>query len=256
LPGTEGVNQMFWSPDSRWLGVLARDQVLEKIAVDNGSPERICETKAARGGSWGRDGTILFAPYSNGGIFRVPASGGTPARVTPPDSAHGATGPRFPVFLPDGRHFLYSAVPLGPDGKDGLCVGSVDGGPTGEIARVETGAACPGHGWLLTSRNASLVAWRFDERALKLVGEPVAVGDPLAGSQFAGAPVVSASHDGSLAFLTREDVPVHAEWFDLIKQQVVGAPPLPPGPYGGVSLAPDDHRALLIDQSDPTRSDL
>jgi serine/threonine-protein kinase len=204
LAGTDGVRLMFWSPDSRWLGFFANDEVLSKIAVDAGSPERICETRAARGGSWGKDGTILLAPFSNGGIFRVPAAGGTPMQLTHPDSAHGVTGHRFPVWLPDGKHFLFVTVPAGADGKGGLCVGSVDGGAAREIGRAETGVSWADPHWLLGTRSAALVAQRFDTGALKLEGDPVVIGDPLTGSQFAGAPVVSVSRGGTLAFLTRE----------------------------------------------------
>ena len=256
LSGTQGVTQMFWSPDSRWLGFFANDQMLAKIAVDAGSPERICEVKSARGGSWGRDGTILLAPYSNGGIFRVPADGGTPVQLTHPDSTHGVTGHRFPLWLPDGRHFLFVTVPAGPDGKGGLCVGSVDGGPTREIARLESGVAWAEPDWLLTSRNGVLVAWRFNAGARKLVGDPVVIGDPLVNSQWAGGPLLSASRTGTLALETREDIPVKPTWYDLLGGHDLGATPVPPGLYAAVTLAPDDHRALLSVWSDPTRTDL
>jgi len=256
LPGTEGVTMMFWSPDSRRLGFFANDQALSKIAVENGTPERICDTKAARGGAWGADGTILFAPYSNGGIFRVSAGGGVPVQITRPDSAHGVTGHRFPVLLPDGKHFLFTAIPNGPDGKLGLCVGTMDGGPTREIARCEAGVAWAGSGWLLTARSASLVAWRFDERRLECVGDPVSIGDPLVGTSNVGSPVVSVSRDGALAYLTREDVPRRAEWYDFEKQQVAGKSPLPAGFYDGIRLAPNERRALVVRRSGPRSFEL
>ena len=256
LPGTEGVHMMFWSPDSRRLGFFANDQTLWKIAVDGGTPEKLADTKAARGGSWGRDGTILFAPYSNGGIFRVSANGGTPVQVTRPDSVHGITGHRFPVFLPDGKHFLFSTVPPGEDGKDGICVGSLDGGPTPEIVRSETGVAYVEPGWLLTTRNNALVAWKFDAGARKVSGEPVVIGDALVGTQYSGGHAVSVSNGGMLAFLTREDIPLRATWYDAATGREEGAPPLAPGLYGALSIAPDSHRALLTVQTDPTRSDL
>ena len=256
LPGTEGVRMVFWSPDSRWLGFFANDQTLAKIAVDGGTPEKIADTHAARGGAWGKDGTILFAPTSNGGIFRVSANGGTPVQLTRPDSAHGVTGHRFPVFLPDGKHFLFSTIPAGDDGRGGVCVGSVDGGPTREICRAETGAVYAAPGWLLTSRNTALVAWKFDPGALKVIGDPVVIGDPLVGTQFSGGPVLSASRQGSLAYLTRYDVPLRAIWCEASTGRPIGAPPLPVGLYGSLSLAPDMHRAAITVQVDPTRIDL
>ena len=49
-------------------------------------------------------------PTSQGPIFRVPASGGSPQQVTVLDSTSGETAHRFPQFLPDGEHFLYAAL--------------------------------------------------------------------------------------------------------------------------------------------------
>src|SRR5258706_4341960 len=177
LPGTTNATLMFWSPDSRFLAFFAGDHTLSKIAIAGGDPERICEVKSARGGTWNRDGVIVLAPYSNGGIYRVSANGGEPVAVTHPDSAHGETGNRFPYFLPDGKHFLFSGVPAGADGKGGLYVGSLDGGAPRPLMRVQTGAIYCEPGWLLTSRNLSLVAQRFDARALRPVGEPITLGD-------------------------------------------------------------------------------
>jgi hypothetical protein len=69
----------------------------------------ITDAPNARGGSWGRDGTILFAPGVSAAIVRVPSRGGP----TEPVTRNGAdTGPshRWPHFLPDGRRFLFSSA--------------------------------------------------------------------------------------------------------------------------------------------------
>jgi Tol biopolymer transport system component len=254
LPGTEGATSAFWSPDGRYLAFFANDQKLSKIAIDGGTAERLCETKASRGGTWNRDGVILLAPYSNGGIYRVSANGGPLVQVTHPDSAHGVTGHRFPLFLPDGKHFLFSAVPAGADGKGGLCVGSIDGGATRELGRIETGAAYAPPGWLVTTRGSALVAYRFDAKALRLAAEPVVIGDALVGTQYSGGAVVSASRTGALAFLSRVDVPARLAWSDLEGHDTV-APPVAPGLYLRARLAPDDRRALLTVATEPTRAD-
>ena len=254
LPGTEDAQYMFWSPDCRSLAFFGNGR-LAKIALDGGPAERICETKSSRGGAWNRDGTILLAPYSNGGLYRVSANGGPLVQVTRPESAHGVTGHRFPAFLPDGKHFLFSTVPAGSDGKGGLCVGSLDGGETKELARVEAGSVYVEPGWLLTSRNGALVAQRFDARALRLVGEQVVIGDALVGTSFSGCPLLSASNAGTLVFMTHEDVPTRVAWLDT-EEREVGAPPVAPGPYSMVRVSPDGRRALLVAATEPNRSDL
>ena len=256
LPGTEGVYELFWSYDSRSIAFFQNDQYLMKVAADGGTPVRLCETKSGRGGAWSRDGVILFAPYSNGPLYRVSANGGTPVQVTHPDSGYGENGHRFPEFLPDGKHFFFSVVPPGADGKQEVRVGSLDGGPTKLVGRFETGVIHAEPDWLLSTRDLSLIAMRFDARALKVVGEPVVIGDALTGTQYLGSPVVSASRDGSLAFLSRQDVLTRYRWYDVVTGRDEGGPPLPPAVNLGVELTSDDHHAMLQVSTEPTRTDL
>jgi len=105
LAGTDGASYPFWSPDGAYLGFFA-DGKLKKIALAGGPPQVLCDATGGRGGSWNRDGVILFSPGPADPIFRVSAAGGIPVPVTrlPAD---GNGGNRFPVFLPDGVHFLY-----------------------------------------------------------------------------------------------------------------------------------------------------
>jgi len=249
LPGTANTTNMFWSPDSRFLAFFSGDRMLSKIAIAGGEPERICEVKTARGGTWNRDGIILLAPSSNSGIHRVSANGGEPVAITQPDSAHGETGHRFPYFLPDGHHFLFTSVPPGADGKFGLYVGSLDGGPPQLVQRVESGAIYSDPGWLLTTRNNALVAQRFDAGTRRIRGEPIPLRDGPSRSQFAGAPAVSASRTGALVYVT-DILPMQAMlWMDLAGRQTP-IPGFADGPFFAVIISPDGRRALLDGISD------
>jgi eukaryotic-like serine/threonine-protein kinase len=249
LAGTENVTIMFWSPDSRYLAFFSGDHLLSKIAIAGGEPERICEVKAARGGTWNRDGVILLAPYSNGGIYRVSANGGEPVVIIPPDSAHGETGNRFPFFLPDGHHFLYTAVPAGVDGKFGLYVGSMAGDPPRLLERIETGAVYCDPGWLLTTRDNALVAQRFDARTRRLSGEPSMLGDGPNFTQFSGGPPTSVSRTGTLSYLTRTVPTQRLFWMDLAGHET-SIPGFANGPYFYTIVSPDGRRALLDGVSD------
>src|SRR5262249_25737239 len=109
LPGTEGISgPPFWSPDSRSLGFSAGGE-LRKLDLAGGAPQPLCKLPAGApfGGTWNRDGVILFSGVT-GGIYHVPATGGEPAlalRSDQPGFYH------WPVFLPDGRHFLVRRMP-------------------------------------------------------------------------------------------------------------------------------------------------
>jgi serine/threonine protein kinase len=86
LPGTEGAKRPFWSPDSRSLGFFA-SQMLSTVSIMGGSPLSVATVADPRGGSWGSDGTILFAPNFVGPIMAVPEAGGEPRAVTEIDAS-------------------------------------------------------------------------------------------------------------------------------------------------------------------------
>src|SRR5207248_3457321 len=59
--------------------------------------------------AWGSKGEILYSPGSRAPLFVIPESGGEPMQVTALDSTRAENSHRYPVFLPDGDHFLFSA---------------------------------------------------------------------------------------------------------------------------------------------------
>jgi hypothetical protein len=108
LAGTEGASHPFWSPDSRFVGFFAGGK-LKTIEVSGGAPQVVCDAPFGRTGTWGREGTILFARSARDPLYVVPAAGGLPAPATALDDRLGEWTHRAPQFLPDGRHFLYLA---------------------------------------------------------------------------------------------------------------------------------------------------
>ena len=134
LAGTEHAYQPFWSPDNRFLGFFAGNQ-LKKIEVAGGLAQVICEATIGRGGTWNREGVIVFSGIDRT-LYRVPAAGGTsPAKLTALDPTRQENAHYWPEFLPDGKHFLYLAR-SGGQGKSAILVGSVDGKP-GASPRME-----------------------------------------------------------------------------------------------------------------------
>src|SRR5439155_18507214 len=90
-----GTRTPFWSPDSRFVAFFAGGK-LKKIETSGGPPQTLCDAPNGRNGTWNRDGVIVF--HSIGSLSRVPAEGGE-AKLLLGDR-------RWPVFLPDGRHYL------------------------------------------------------------------------------------------------------------------------------------------------------
>jgi len=106
LPGTEDAMYPFWSPESREIGFFVPGK-LKKINAAGGPPQTICDATNGRGGSWGREGVIVFTPSASQPIWRVSAQGGAPEPASKLDLAHGQNSHRWPWFLPDGKHFLF-----------------------------------------------------------------------------------------------------------------------------------------------------
>ncbi|HTR97173.1 MAG TPA: protein kinase [Candidatus Acidoferrales bacterium] len=177
IPGTEGVNHAYWSPDSREIAFVA-DDGLQRVAIAGGSPTMICRSTGGADLSWGSKGMILMDGNLEDSLQVVAAGGGELHPASRIDRAAGELGCGWPCFLPDGEHFLFigktSASPggdirLGRLGSlDSRKIGSSDG-------RVEY---APG-GWVLFLRGSSLLARKLDLGAAKLTGEPITIVDHL-----------------------------------------------------------------------------
>ena len=208
LANTDGARYPFWSPDSDEIGFFA-DGSLKKVALAGGPSQTIAEAANGRGGSWGADGTILFAPIPTGGqIQSVPESGGEPVPVTEATEG-GSPSRRFPHLLPDGRHFLYSDGLTTPE-LSGVYLGSLGGDPPRRLVPDDSNAVyvprSPGadSGFLLFIREDTLMAQPFDAARLELSGGRIAlpVAPPVAGN--VGFYGFSASPSGMLAYSTSD----------------------------------------------------
>jgi eukaryotic-like serine/threonine-protein kinase len=177
IPLTEDGRDPFWSPDSRFIGFFAGGK-LKKIPAAGGPVQSLCDVPSPRGGSWNRDNVIVFSPANSGiSIQRVPAAGGVPVDVT-----RTKGNQRYPVFLPDGRHFLYlkrDAVAA----DNGVYVSSLDGS---ENRRVLPDVSAPefapathgeGAGHILFVRENTLMAAPFDPVRAQIAGDVFPVAD-------------------------------------------------------------------------------
>jgi serine/threonine protein kinase len=194
LPGTQGASFPFWSPDNKSLGFFA-DNKLKRIDVAGGTPTVITDAPTARGGAWGPDGTILFAPGVSAPIKRVPARGGPVEPVTDIGADIGPSH-RRPNFLPDGKHFLFNSS-LGGPATNGIYIGSLDKSKPVRISTDEDAGFFAPPNILLTIHQNNLQASRFDAGSGKILGDPVTVAQ---GVNSAG--VYGASANGVLAYRT------------------------------------------------------
>src|SRR5262249_25219006 len=173
LPETDGATFLFWSPDGRFIAFFASGK-LKKIDVSGGPPQTVCDAQGGRGGSWNRDGVIVFASGAASALYRVSAAGGEAVPLTTLDQTR-ENSHRWPQFLPDGRHFLY----FSRQEKSGIYVGSLDSKVTRRILETDFNASYAPEGYLVFVRELALMAQPFDAGKLELTGEPFLVAEKL-----------------------------------------------------------------------------
>jgi hypothetical protein len=175
LPGTEGTGiSLFWSPDSRSIGFFAEGK-LKVIDIRGGPPRTIANAPAGNGGTWNGDGTIVFAPVFTGPLMRVRSSGGEPQPATVLDTSRGERWHRHPVFLPDGRHFLFLANTAEEEAS--LNVGSLESHLVKPVVKTMAQSAFAAPDLLLFMRQNALMAQRFALTQLQLEGDPIQVAE-------------------------------------------------------------------------------
>ena len=155
LTGTDGALNPFWSPDSQSIAFAAAGPAITLCALAGNS----------YGGSWSTRGVILFPNSQASEMYRVPASGGTCAPATSLDQAAGDISHRFPSFMPDGRHYLFTVRNRDAEAS-GIYVGDLES-KEGFILFVRDLNAGP------------LWAQAFDPSSLKLSGDAFPVAEAI-----------------------------------------------------------------------------
>jgi eukaryotic-like serine/threonine-protein kinase len=105
LPGTQNASFPFWSPDGAFIAFFANGKLL-KMPAAGGTPQALANVLAPRGGAWSNKNVIIYSPDTASHLLRINADGSGVAEVLAFTSRDEQTH-RWPIFLPDGEHFLY-----------------------------------------------------------------------------------------------------------------------------------------------------
>lgn len=251
IAGTESGTFPFWSPDSRKIAFFASGQ-LQRVDIMGGASLPICSVASGpRGGTWSSDGSIIYTPDTQMGLYRVPAGGGSPVQLTTLDAKKHSSH-RWPAVLPDGKHFLFLAADhQNPTGaNNGIYIGSVGGK---EPPRLVTAASSNGvyaGGFLLYDRGQTLFAQRMSENGV-LEGEPQAIAENVLDDSGIWHGAFSVSRTGVLTFHTGAAAILSTlRWVDRSGKELgrIGDP----GSYWDIDLSPDGKK-LSIPIGDPLR---
>ena len=233
LTGTDDAMLPFWSPDSRSIGFYAAGK-LRRFEMADGAVQTIADAAGVpRGATWGSRDVIVFSVGTPPQLARVSARGGELTAL----AQSSAVFPRFPFFLPDGRHFLYNG--RGQSAQSiGLMLWSIEPGlePRPVVDSDSNGAFAPPDR-LLFARGDRLMQQPFDVNTLQVTGEATPVIEQVLYNPGNGRADFSVSTNGVLAFRSSTNLSNQFAWFDRTGKliETIGTP----GNYRAPDLSPN-----------------
>jgi serine/threonine protein kinase/Tol biopolymer transport system component len=246
LEGTRGAMHPFWSPDGASVAFFSGGK-LNKVAASGGPITVLADAPNPRGGSWGTDDVIVYAPNFLGTISRVSAQGGTPTAVTVLDPKKHTTH-RWPWFLPDGKHFVFLATNhMGGDPQqNGIYFGSVDGSEI-RLVRASDSAAQYASGRLLFRSGTALVAQSFDPQGGKLLGSAAPLVSNIRDDVGVWRSIFSTSQNGMLVYQVGNAAAARSRltWFDRSGKEI-GTYDVRENSIIDVRLSPDGKRVAYV----------
>jgi len=250
LPGTQGASYPFWSPDGAYVGFFANGK-LQKMAISGGPPQALATALAGRGGSWGNKGVIIYSPDANSPLKRINADGTGMAQVTQgirkdEDSSH-----RWPLFLPDGNHFLFWAGNFGnlkDDRSSGIYLSSLAGKERKLVVLCHSSFGYDAHNLFYADEQRQLVNIAFDASAGTVSGSPTVLANVVGFQPSTYWAAFAVAQNGSLVYNTGVGAAQSAlTWMDRSGKELgrIGDPAVMDNP----TLSPDGSR-VAVDISD------
>ncbi|MDO9318301.1 MAG: hypothetical protein Q7V56_08885 [Gammaproteobacteria bacterium] len=202
LPETFEAGQPFFSPDGKAVAFFTRGE-LKKIALSGGVPVTLVEglpSGAWDFGVWTGEDDIV---YSDRGLFRIPAGGGTPEQLTTLNEDNQELAHWFPSLVPGKRAVLFT-VSSEPPFERRIEVLLLDSGERRVVLDNASGTHVLSSGHVLFQRDTTVMLAPFDFDTLTVSGPAVPVPDAIgmdnAYSSYPHAQLVVAGN-GSLAYL-------------------------------------------------------
>ncbi|HEX4005385.1 MAG TPA: protein kinase [Acidobacteriaceae bacterium] len=246
LAGTEGASYPFFSPDDQWIAFFANGK-LQKIPAGGGPAQMLALVSFPRGGSWGSRNVIIYSPDPAGPLWRVNADGSHGGNLTGKIFDSSVDSHRWPLFLPDGNHFVFLGAKFGSGdvaAVSSIVFSSLDGSEKKIVARAKSNAGYGAGHLFYVDNKESLVAAPFDSSSGTIRGDSQVIADVVGfqPSVYAGAFTVALN--GTLVYSAQTNyTSSQLTWFDRggKPQGTVGAPALQANP----ALSPDGSRVAL-----------
>jgi len=249
VEGTDGASYPFWSPDGQSIAFFAQGK-LKRTDILSKSVQVICDAPNGRGGAWNKDGVIVFTPDVFTGLYRVPAAGGTANPLTQLDGTRMESSQRWPVFLPDGKHYLYLGANFaGHFEMNAIFLGALDSAEKRLVVAASSNAVYVEPGYLLYLRDGALVAQRFDRHAYSVKGDPQLIQNDIQYLVQIDQGLFDAASNGTLIMETgKSGTESQLTWFDHTGKKLESVGGI--GSFANPSLSPDGTR-VAYDQASP-----
>jgi eukaryotic-like serine/threonine-protein kinase len=240
----------FWSPDSRFVAYtgIAPNSQLHMLDLTGGAPRTLVEKVGFDRGAWNRAGVVLFSGEDRK-LYRISDAGGPPALVMDLDGSRQENALTWPVFLPDGRRYLFVGRSDNPS-NTALFLASLDAPGRTLLAPLFSNVDyAAGH--LFYQRAGTLMAHPFDPLAGRLTGEAFPVIEDILFNPGNGRGAFAVSASGTLAYLSGTAIQLGTNTlalFDRAGQQLrqLG----PPARYRAVVLSPNGRHAVVTHRED------
>jgi serine/threonine protein kinase len=242
LAGTQEGFAPFWSPDSRWIAFFSGAK-LRKVEAFGGPVETLCDAPLGRGGTWNREGLILFSPNLSQPLYEINATGGSAKPLTQMDASRQEVTHRWPVFLPDGKHYIFF-VRAANQAATGVYVGELGSDQHSQIFSSSTNAVYAAPGYLLFGRGDVLLAQPFDAKRMQVTGATVQVAQDVSMMPATNYVNFAVSQTGALIYSSGTvELGRGLYWYDRQGKQLgkVGSPEYASWPQ----LSPDGKRLAL-----------
>jgi Tol biopolymer transport system component len=250
LPGTQGASYPFLSPDGTYVGFFANGK-LQKMAISGGTPQVLATALAGRGGSWGSKGVIIYAEDAQSPLERINADGTGMAPVTQGIRTKEDQSHRWPMFLPDGDHFLFWAGNFSNEKDDrlsGIYASSLEGKTRKLVILCHSNFGFDAHNLYYADEQRQLVSMAFDASAATVSGSPAVVANIVGFQPSTYWAAFAVGQTGTLIYNTEAGAAQSVlTWMDRSGKELgrIGQPAVVANP----TLSPDGSR-VAVDISD------
>ncbi len=252
VDGTEGAAYPFWSPHDDYVGFFAQGK-LKKIHVTGGPTQVLATAGQPRGGSWSKKDIIIYAPDAAGPLWRIDADGSEAAPLTDKVFTADDSSHRWPIFLPDGDHFLFWGGNFNEDPNDhtsGIYMSSLSDRQHKQLLNLAW--SNPGYAknrLFYVDRKGSLVEVRLDPSEGKLEGKPQIVSNQVGRHPSTYWAAFSVAVNGTVIFHQGTgSSQSQLTWYDRSGRELGRAGEA--GILANPGLSPDGHR-VVFDVADP-----